>query len=76
MKIKLTETRVAALMAARRGRLWPIGRSWRPRGAGGQGYDARTIDPMVRAGLLADAHGTREITDAGCARLAELEGRR
>lgn len=76
MKIALTETRISALMSARRGRLWPIGRSWRARGAGGQGYDARTIDPMVRAGLLADEHGTRSITDAGRARLAELEGRR
>jgi hypothetical protein len=76
MKIKLTETRVSALMAARRGRLWPIGRTWRLRGARNQGYDERTIGPMVQAGLLADVHGTREITDAGRARLADLEGRR
>lgn len=76
MTLKLSETRVAALIAARAGRLVLVGRTWKRRGARARPFDERTIAPMVRAGLLADACGTREITAAGRARLAELEGRR
>ena len=76
MIVRLTETRIAALMAARAGRLWKIGRCWRHRGTKGRAYDERTVRPMVDAGLLADLHGSREITEAGRRRLAELEGRR
>lgn len=75
-KFVLTETRIAALRAARRSRLWPVGRSWRPRGSRGRGYDDRTLGPMVRAGFLADVCGTREITDAGRDWLNEMDERR
>ena len=75
-KLALSETRVAALMAARSGRLWRVGSVWKRRGSRRHGFDERTIAPMVRAGLLVDVCGTREITSAGLDRLAELEGRR
>ena len=72
MTLKLSETRVAALIAARSGRLWRVGSAWRKRG-GHKAFGERTIGPLVRAGLLADVCGTRDITAAGRARLAELE---
>lgn len=75
MTIELSEVRVAALMAARSGRLWLVGTTWRKSG-GKRAFDRRTVGPLVNAGLLADVNGTREITPAGRERLAEIEGRR
>ncbi len=75
MTMKLSEARLAALMAARAGRLWKVGRVWKRRG-GDRSFDERTVGPMVGAGLLVDLCGSREITEAGRRRLAETEERR
>lgn len=76
MTAPITATRLAALMQARWTGLWRAGAGWSRRGARSQRFDARTVEPMVAAGLLEpDGHRLR-ITDAGLARIAEAEGRR
>ncbi len=73
--MKITDTRRRALASARAGRLLKVHHRWRRRGVTVVGYEDRTVAPMVRAGLLAEVCGTLEITEAGRALLASLEGR-
>lgn len=76
MRIELTFPRLAALSQARRSPLMRRGRGWARRGVGTDYFDRRTIDPLVKAGLLGLVDGGLGLTDAGRSRLTELEGRR